>query len=90
MRSEEEIREKLENKEKVKIALGLDKPPMDYEMSIFKWVLEGEPRYSVVELEKLHYHLAMEHPTESTTYKEFHALLKDKKRVEGILNAKDN
>lgn len=56
MRSEKDIRKIMETKESVREALGLERLPSDYEMSIFKWVLTGEPRYSVKELQQLSEH----------------------------------
>ena len=66
MRSEKEIKNKIENREEVRKAFGKYELPTDYELSILKWVLEGEPRYSIAELEK-----AWEYLREKITYEEY-------------------
>ena len=98
VRSEKEIREKMEvlkksvgtNKERLMAGtLGkfTKKQASDSIMYwLLKWVLEGEPRYSASELDRLYLYLGGEHPDELTTHGEFRKLLKDKARVEAILN----
>ena len=98
MRSEKEVKEKIELKEKLRKVFGKDKDPTDYEMSIFKWMLEGEPRYSVSELEKILKYLLDSQKTSFEDYKKIFKgnvyeypscllkFLKDKKRLEEILN----
>lgn len=53
LRSEKEVKEIMNNKITVRTTMGQNKLPTDYEMSIFKWFLEGEPRHSHEELEKM-------------------------------------
>ena len=95
VRSEKEIKEKLENKEEVRKAFGKDKLPTDYEMSILKWALEGEPRYSISDLEKLAVLFDVEEDMELYTsergfyegaLKDLKRILRRKKAVEEILN----
>ena len=89
-RSEKEIREMIENKEHVRKAFGLKTPPNDYEMSILKWCLEGESRYTIKELEKISLEVEWLNPSCCPDLKDFRKfmipILKDKKKVDAILN----
>jgi len=78
MRSEKEIREM--------IPCVVDVKTFDLERLIL-WVLEGEPRYSVAELEKI-IHKMMEDDDQWFNGYKLINLIKDKKKMDVILNGK--
>lgn len=51
MRSEKEIREEIKRLDE--LYPNVDNPDLDSQFEILEWVLEGEPRYSVADLEKI-------------------------------------
>ncbi len=85
MRSEKEIKKEIRIHSQLYEEKLWSEPPSEVWDKALKFVLEGEPRYSLAELDRLYLYLGGEHPDKLTSHGEFRALLKDNKKVQEIL-----